>query len=223
MTKLFLFDVDRTLVEGPINNRYTRAIENLHSVHREVNFDLQGLTDKLILEAMLEQEGWTDKQIDTAMPDLLREMHRVYLASFEPGSVRLLPGVRELLDELQKRDITLGLITGNMESVAEIKLNDAGIWQYFSVGGYGSDPHVTRGDLVKVAVNKADFAARLDAVYAFGDTPRDIAAAHEGGVANSVGVANGYRDTQELIDAGAKIVLPDFKDTAAVLSALGLA
>jgi phosphoglycolate phosphatase len=222
MGKLFLFDVDRTLVEGPENNRYSEAIKNLHKLDAEINFDPEGMTDKLILEALLEQQGWTDDQIQASIAKLIDEIHKVYKRSFKTGSVRLLPGVRELLEQLQKRRITLGLITGNAENVAEIKLGDAGIWHYFSVGGYGNDPHVTRGDLVTVAISKAGFKNNMDNVYVVGDTPRDIFAAKEARVKHTVGVANGYRKTQELIDAGAEIVIEDFKNTKDTLSKLGV-
>jgi len=133
-----------------------------------------------------------------------------------------LPGVSDLLEALEKRGATLGLITGNLKSVSEVKLGDVDIWHYFTVGGFGNDPHVTRGDLVKVAVDKAGFSESLDDVCVVGDTPRDIAAAQEAGIKHTVGVSNGYKDIQELIDAGAEVVLEDFRNTAFVLSKLSL-
>jgi phosphoglycolate phosphatase len=52
-----------------------------------------------------------------------------------------------------------------------------------------------------------------------GDTPNDIEAAATAG-AGSVGVATGSFTMQQLMDAGAEVVLPDLADTAAVVSAV---
>jgi phosphoglycolate phosphatase len=171
---------------------------------------------------LLEQAGWTDEQIETAWPELMKEIDSVYRNSFKKGSVKLLPGVGELLEALEKRGINLGLITGNIESVAKTKLGDVGIWHYFSVGGFGNDPHATRADLVTVAIYKAGFTKAINDVHVIGDTPRDIAAAQDAGIKHTVGVANGYKSVQELIDAGAEVALEDFRDTGATLAKLGL-
>jgi phosphoglycolate phosphatase len=224
MKKLMLFDIDRTLVTGFDSDKYTSTINNLHNLDVEVRLDIHGLTDKLILGVLLEQEGWTDKQIETNMPHLLEELERVHKRSFQKGSMKLLPGVSELLNSLREKGVTLGLVTGNVQSVAKRKLEDVGIWQYFSAGGgFGNDPHAKRTDLIDVAIDKTGFANARNSVYIIGDTPRDISAAQEAGIRHSIGVANGFRKTQELIDAGAEIVLEDFKDTEKVLLKLNVA
>ena len=219
---MILFDIDRTLIKNPENNRFTEAINNLHDLGAELKLDPQGLTDKLILAAILEQEGWSDEEIEKAMPKLTREVDRVHAQSFQKSAIEVLPGVRELLDTLKSKGVNLGLITGNLETVAKRKLTAVGLWQYFSLGGFASDPHVTRADLINIAIDKAGFNGAKNSVYVVGDTPRDIFAAKDAKILNSVGVANGYRPVQELIDAGAKIVLKDFKNTSLVVRKLGL-
>jgi len=221
MKKLLLFDIDGTLVTGGRHDRFELAIHNLHGIKPAYDKDFRGYTDYLILAALLESEGWSDEQIRSATPKLLKELDKIHAETFEKGEVTLLPGVKKLLDSLSETDSILGLITGNLESIAKRKLEALGIWKYFSLGGYGSDPHTVRADLVKQAIERAHFEEAIDAVYVIGDTARDIDAAHAAGVVNSVGVANGFRSSQELIDAGATIVLEDFKDTKEVLKAFG--
>jgi phosphoglycolate phosphatase-like HAD superfamily hydrolase len=137
--------------------------------------------------------------------------------------MKILPGVPELLRALKEKGVTLGLITGNVESVAKRKLEDAGLWQYFSAGGgFGSDPHDTRADLIEVAIAKAGFTGARASVYVVGDTPRNIFAAQEAGIKHTVGVANGFRKIQELIEAGAEVALEDFKDTKGTLFKLNI-
>lgn len=222
MKKLLLFDIDNTLIIGSHDNRFARVIRSLHGIDPKLDVDIQGLTDKLILAVLLKNEGWDETQIEDAMPMLLKELVVAHAATFQPDNVQILPGVRELLEALKARGHLLGLITGNLEVIAERKLGAVGIWDYFELGGYSSDPHKTRADIVKVAVKRAGYADNLQDVYVFGDTARDIQAAHGAGVENSVGVVNGLRDRQELIDSKAKYVFDDFTDTEQVLAALGL-
>jgi phosphoglycolate phosphatase len=223
MKKLILFDIDRTLVTGFDSNKYIGTLKNVHNLDVEVRLDIHGRTDKIILGALLEEEGWTDKQIEASMPQLLSELDRVHERSFQKGSMKLLPGVTNLLIALKDKGVTLGLITGNVESVARRKLEDVDIWQYFPAGGgFGSDPHATRSDLIDIAIGKAGFGDARNGVYVIGDTPRDIIAAREAGIKHTVGVANGFRSTQELIDAGAETVFEDFTDAKKVLLKLNI-
>jgi phosphoglycolate phosphatase len=219
---LFLFDIDGTLIESPSLNRFVQAIKNLYGLNIVIKKDYRGFTDRLILIALLQEEGWSDDKIERALPDLIQELDRVHEELFLQGSVTVLPGVRELLVELKTRGETLGLITGNLEATAKRKLEDVKLFSYFSTGGFGSDPHVTRADLVKIAIERAGFSSNTEGVYVLGDAPMDMWAANEAGVANSIGITNGYREAQELVDAGAKVTFESLQDTFNVLSMLGL-
>lgn len=231
MPNLFLFDIDGTLVMGVndstlsvgfTEDRFVLAIRNALGVEVKRDRDFRGLTDYLILQAMLKDIGWDEGRIQSVMPQLLVELDNVHKQVFQSGSVKLLPGVEELLAALAARHETLGLLTGNLETIARRKLEMLGIWSFFSVGGYGSDPHETRADLVRLAMQRAGFEHRIQDVFLIGDTPKDIEAAGEAGIVNSVGVANGFRSVDELKTAGARITLEDFSDTARVLHAFGV-
>ena len=50
----------------------------------------------------------------------------------------------------------LGLVTGNLEASAHIKLHRAGLNRFFSFGGYGSDSN-DRGELTKIALRRAAY------------------------------------------------------------------
>ena len=224
MKKLILFDIDGTLIQSGSGgiNRFTGAIKNVHDLAIEITKNYQGSTDRLIMIDLLQDEGWNDSLIQSSMPQLLDEINHIHKAAFKASDVQVLPGVVKLLKALSGKDVELGLITGNVVEVAKRKLEVAGIYSYFKVGGFGDDPHKRRADLVSVATTKAGFTNKMDNVFVIGDTPLDIKAASEAGVKNSVGVTNGYRDVQELVDAGAKIVLKDFSDTDKVIKLLSL-
>lgn len=223
MQRLMLFDVDGTLVKTPPTTAFIESIKNLHGVTiKDDRQGFAGLTDQLILSLLLKGAGWEDTRIKSHMPGLVQEFERIYVASFKKGSVDILPGVKELLAALSQHEVTLGLITGNLEKVAQTKLEDVGIWSFFSLGGFGSDPHTKRSEIVKIAVARAGLTPDNPSLYVIGDTPRDIEAAAEAGIAHKVGVSSNYHNMEQLKEAGADIVLKDFKDTTGVLKALGI-
>ena len=202
MNKLFLFDIDNTLVTTRrYDKRFERAIRKVHGAETSLPTDSLGHTDQLMLAMMLGAAGLGAERIQASMPQLLQELDLAHADGFDATNITLLPGVQSLLDALKARGHTLGLITGNAASIAQRKLGAVGIGGYFAVGGFGDDPHTTRADLVTIAIERADFQDRLDDVYVVGDTRHDIAAAHQAGVRNSIGVSNGFRDTSELSEA----------------------
>lgn len=226
MSKLILFDIDGTLITArgafTTGDRFSAAVNNLYDLNVRLSWDHLGLTDQLIMKRLLKEAGWDDARIKLAMPELVKELDRVHRLKFKPADVKLLPGVKKLLSVLHEhQQVTLGLITGNLETVAQRKLSAVGIYDYFKVGGFGSDDHLTRADLIKIAIQKANFNDPAS-VYVVGDTARDIFAANDAGIKHSIGVVNGFRDTQELIDAGAEAVFEDLSDTPAVLSVFGV-
>jgi phosphoglycolate phosphatase-like HAD superfamily hydrolase len=130
-------------------------------------------------------------------------------------------------------DVTAGgrihqsVLTGNVRSVAEVKLAALGLreWLDLCIGAYGDD-HEDRTELVHVARRRAAAvhgrsASAFDGTttVVIGDTPLDISAALAAG-ARAVGVATGSYSADDLAACGADSVLPDLTDTAAVLRAL---
>src|SRR5439155_24823284 len=140
---------------------------------------------------------------------------------------RALPGADAVLERLQSQPgVVQSLLTGNVERNALVKLSAFGLARYldFGSGAYGSD-HRVRGELVAIARRRASerhgVELELDDIALVGDTPLDIAAAHEGG-ARAIGVATGPFDEEALAAAGADSVLPSLADSSALLRALGI-
>ena len=118
----------------------------------------------------------------------------------------------------------MGLLTGNVETGARIKLEHFGLWEYFAGGGFG-EAGIERTALFAAALHSVErncgVRFRADQAVIVGDTPHDIAVAVTSG-ARSVGVATGGYDRASLREAGADAVLPDLSDVDATLDALGL-
>jgi phosphoglycolate phosphatase len=136
---------------------------------------------------------------------LERRLHYLHTTVDEAKHYRVLPGVEELLPKLIEDGYLLGLVTGNVEAAAHIKLHRARLNRFFSFGGYGSDSN-DRGELTKIALKRAAlvYGEPVTAAQAIvvGDTPHDVEGAHAAGIA-CVGVGSNNFTVGQLRDAGA--------------------
>ena len=236
--KLVLFDIDGTLVltGGAGIRAMNRACEELVGHGQALaNIPVAGRTDRIILTDVVTQAGHT---LDDGLLDRLRERYLEHLRNeierpgrtqnFESLGARgglkaIMPGIRELLDALERRDdVFLGLLTGNFEAGARIKLEHFDLWRYFRCGAFGDDS-ADRNDLVPVAVRRArecgvpDLSA--EHILVVGDTPHDIACARAAG-AVPVAVATGGFSADQLRGHGADIVFQDLSRSEEFLKLL---
>jgi phosphoglycolate phosphatase len=229
MPKLLLFDIDGTLVltGGAGLRAMTRACEDIVG-HADAldGIPVAGRTDWIILHDSLARLG---RQLDQDLFHQLRDRYVTYLREeiTQPGKGfnGALPGVADLLDALHPRqDVFLGLLTGNFEAGARIKLERFDLWRYFRCGAYGDDA-ADRNHLVPVAIERAAACgvppiAPVD-VLVVGDTPHDVACAKAAG-ATAVGVATGGYTADELRACGAAMVFDTLRETGHVLDSLGV-
>ena len=189
-----------------------------------VRFD--GKTDPQIVTELLRETGRDEPPSDEVI-DAVCERYLGYLEEELTAGRRqslLYPGVQDLLGRLEGRsDTVIGLLTGNLERGAHLKLRFAGLEPgRFRVGAYGSDaPH--RPDLPPIAAARASqLMGRVPTgaeVVIIGDTPSDVTC----GIsirARAIGVATGHYVAQDLQSAGAYAVFEDLADPIAVESAI---
>jgi phosphoglycolate phosphatase-like HAD superfamily hydrolase len=180
-----------------------------------------GRTDDEIARAILLDAGVSAHRIDDRR-DAVREVCcRLYAQlCTDDLSHTVLPGVRDLLEWLSLReDVALGLLTGNYEAVARLKLIRAGIGKYFppGLGAFGSDAE-DRAALPAIARRRAGAVGRPHpraGTIVIGDTPRDIACARADGL-RCVAVATGPFGAEQLRSADA--VATDAHQISAVLA-----
>jgi phosphoglycolate phosphatase len=215
--RVVLFDVDGTLIDtgGAGGRSWSFAFHEAFGVEGDIRkFSEVGMTDPVVaretFQGTLGREPTTDEVIRLMMRYVLRLPVEV---DSSPG-YRVMQGVEDLLARLVEADTLLGLVTGNIEGAAHIKLSRARLGRYFLFGGYGSDSSV-RSDLTLAAIARAEALSghHIDPaeVIVVGDTPRDIEAAHGAGTI-AVGVATGEFDVDALREAGAEHVLRSFAD-----------
>jgi phosphoglycolate phosphatase-like HAD superfamily hydrolase len=203
-----LFDIDGTLLVtgGAGGVAWQRAFEELHRVEADIAEHTDaGMTDpeivKIVFREVIGREG-TGEERARAIGCYLKHLPD---AVAESAGYRVMPGIEELLPDLIERGVLLGLVTGNVEAAAHIKLSRAHLNRFFSFGGYGSDSP-DRTEVTKAAVKRGELVSGAtlqdSACISMGDTPRDVTAGHGAGI-KVVGVATGSYSVAQLEDSGA--------------------
>ena len=208
VARAVLFDIDGTiLVTGGAGAvAWQRAFDELYGVEANIAEHTDaGMTDPeiaaIVFREVIGREGSPEER-SRAIGGYLRHLPDTVA---ESDGYRVMPGVEALLDELIDSGRLLGLVTGNIEAAAHIKLARAGLNRFFSFGGYGSDS-ADRTEVTKAALRRGELVSGSSIVpgkcIAVGDTPRDVAAGHGAGI-EVVGVATGSYSVDELRQAGA--------------------
>ena len=116
----------------------------------------------------------------------------------------------------------VGLLTGNFEQGARIKLGAFGLNEYFATGAFGSD-NEDRNKLLPIAVERFNILSGRDIDFTdcviIGDTPRDVMCARPYN-AICIAVATGPYAARSLVAAGADVVVEDLSDTDHFLNIL---
>jgi len=198
-----LFDVDGTLIHtgGAGIKAFERAFATVYQREKGTEqLSFAGRTDSAIARDVFRQH-----QIELT-PERLREFFDSYvfwldhlLDKLEGGTM---PGVRKLLRDLQAlpQPPLLGLLTGNIQLAAEIKLRYYHLWENFEFGAFG-DEHEDRNQLAIVAQQRASRLLQNDLageqILIVGDTPLDVACAKTIG-ARMLAVASGGHSWKQL-------------------------
>ena len=227
--KLVLFDIDGTLLatEGAGKRAITRALKEVFGSSGPDDYHYDGKTDPQIVRELMKLDGLDDKTIDKRMPAVLNlyvENLHYELRAPDRKAPRTLAGVGKLLDALEARtDVILGLLTGNIERGARLKLDCVGIeFSRFRVGAFGSD-HERRPQLPAIARERCrrQTGAFLNGsdVVVIGDTPDDLQCGRSIG-ASAFGVATGRYSVPELLEHKPVAAFEDLSDTEDVLEAI---
>jgi phosphoglycolate phosphatase-like HAD superfamily hydrolase len=218
---LLLFDIDGTLLLKATAAHVAAVHEALREVYgitdpRGAKVEAAGRTDIEIARDIALLSGVSAERFDAGRDDFRAACVAAYARLCpEDLSQYVAPGVPGVLDALSARDgVRLGLLTGNLEPVARLKLARAGLGGYFErgIGGFGSDSE-DRTDLPAIARARAGGYPRAKTVI-IGDTPRDIACARADGL-RCIAVATGPFTAMQL--DGADVVLDSAHDLLDVL------
>ena len=229
-TKLILFDIDGTLVKvlgagrRALADAYARVFERPDAIaHLDAEW-FAGKTDLYIFRQVALDAGITTWDYDRRYTELEATYLELLRGHVEAHpDAHALPGAEALLTALSAGDgPALGLMTGNIEAGARVKLDPFGLNRFFPSGGFGSDA-LDRADIGRVA--RGRFERRLGApiepqeVVVVGDTPADVAAARSCGF-RVLAVASGWNGPETLQAASPDMFAIDLNDTPTLAAAL---
>jgi len=197
----YLFDIDGTLLRSRDRIHFNSFAS---SVERVTGFEitlagilLHGSTDTAILREACQQAGIPAEIMEQRTEAILEAMRHAVAEHRNEMDLYRMPGVEKVLEYLAGKGALLGVATGNLEAIGWIKIEQAGLREWFRFGGF-SDHFSIRSELIGQAANKAREMAGKDAgICVVGDTPRDIEAARANFL-SVIAVATGNYSFDEL-------------------------
>jgi phosphoglycolate phosphatase-like HAD superfamily hydrolase len=214
----YLFDIDGTLLR---NRDRIHRDSFVIGVQQVTGFDIQpvlfltpGGTDPVILRDAFEKADIPREVIEPQWDAIVEAIHRACEERRDAMEIRMMPGVEAVLAHLAQKGALLGVATGNLEAIGWIKIEEAGLREWFRFGGF-SDHFPIRAELVANAVRKAREMAGAGArVCVVGDTPRDIEAARANALP-VIAVATGRFNFEELLEYRPEVCASSLADLLA--------
>lgn len=229
--KIILFDIDGTLVKsgGAGMRALDHAVEAMTGWKNAcAHVQLQGATDKSNFENAFRAGAGrkpTARELGTLTRKYLERLPHEVLASVRGKKYSRVRGAEKFLSRLSARkDVLIGLGTGNLKDGAFIKLQPSGLMKYFAFGGYGCDSH-HRSEVLRKAVRRAEKLTGVrvneNQVFVIGDTHKDIEAAKEAGY-HSAAVLDGFGEERLIMRSNPELISKNFYDLAPWLIWLGI-
>ncbi|HVJ07289.1 MAG TPA: HAD family hydrolase [Acidisarcina sp.] len=198
----YLFDIDGTLLRSRDRVHFNSFA---HSVRHVTGYELNlqgvsvhGSTDTAILRDAFRASNIADSEWKPQLEPILALMRQTVVEQRDSLQPFLMPGVEATLRHLQSAGALLGLATGNLEVIGWLKVEAAGLKEWFRFGGF-SDRFDIRAEMIAHAAELARRIAGPDAsICVVGDTPWDISAAKANSLP-TIAVATGHFTWEELM------------------------
>ena len=217
--KLALFDIDGTLIQRTGVESMPPIIKEFYGIDVKELKKYDGSTSYGILKAYLEAEGLYEPHKQNRFKLALAGAGDVCKKTYENVDIQPVDNVETILQEIEDLFVFTGLVTGNTYEMSRVKMENAGLWNYFTWGAYGGNTE-HREDIITDAINQATEKYQMDFpkenIYVIGDTQKDITAANSVGV-QSVGVATGKVSYEDLEAVEPDYLFADYKDKDAFL------
>src|SRR3984957_7520333 len=207
----YLFDIDGTLLQahgGVHTDAFSWSVEAVmgHPLPMD-GVAVHGSTDTAIIRDAFRLAAIDDAVWQPRLEEILERLRNRVHEQRGRMSVTVMPGVLAMLAHLKSRGKLLGVATGNLEQIGWLKIELAGLRDWFSFGGF-SDCHAVRSDMIG---NALATARRLGGpnvkVCVVGDTPSDISAAKANGLP-TIAVATGVYPYETLLHHHPEVCTP---------------
>ncbi len=225
---LALWDIDGTLLrveQGIGREMYVRSFRAIFSVDVQsvvATMSFAGRTDRGLVYDIADAVQVARASVDDVWREFAADMAVHARELITPETAHRLDGAVEVLHALLDHGTVCGLLTGNIDGIAQHKLAMAGVPDVFVAGAFGDD-HADRRDLpprALAAVTSAtgqSFLASESLII--GDAIGDVTCAKAHDIA-CVAVTTGVHTTEELQAAGATLVIDTLAPGAATASRL---
>lgn len=230
--RILLWDIDGTLIRSLKTGGYKLytipVLEEVFGTAGKLpTMRVSGMTDLQIIAEALIDEGYSHHDVRDRITHISQRLTQEARKITSNGEqfFEVLPGVRSLLSRLESHPrYKSALLTGNIQSMAELKMELVNLSTFFTLpGAYGDESHQRR-DLPSSAAERIRQHLKTDLLpsqfIVIGDTPNDIDCAHHFG-ARSVAVGTGrFYSTEDLMACDPDAYLDDFSDVDEVLRVL---
>jgi phosphoglycolate phosphatase len=224
--KLVLFDIDGTILSatGVFRETFAQALVDVFGTAEPLaTYDFSGKTDPQGVRELMRRAGFSEAEIEERRPRMLERYRELLLARMRSEHVVEKPGAVAVIRALAAReDVTLGLLTGNLEPCARAKLAPLDVNHHFPFGAYGSD-HEDRSCLAALAVERGNAHASRrftgKDVVIVGDAIADVRCGRSLGV-RAVAVASGRTSRETLAAEDPDVTLSSLGDVDAALAAI---
>ena len=214
----YLFDIDGTL----LRSRDRIHVESFaSSVQRVTGFEitlagilLYGNTDTAILREACLQAGVPPDLLEAKIESILEAMRTSVAERRQEMDLVRMPGVENVLSHLARKGALLGVASGNLEMIGWIKIEHAGLREWFRFGGF-SDQFPIRSELIGQAALKARELTGGTKICVVGDTPRDIESARANFL-SVIAVATGNYSFEELLKYQPEVCASSLADLLAL-------
>lgn len=207
MKHLILFDIDGTILNfkhGIAKELFAKMLEELFEkeIPDSAIPQFHGMTDLQIIKNISENIDVKFEDIVPKVNEIWAKMYEMFQEHSLEENVTILPGVEDLIESLyNNQDTKLGLVTGNFQQNAYLKLGVKGLNKYFPTGAFGCD-NSDRNMLPPIAINRVNnyFDTEVFNNYntiIIGDTHRDIECAQKNNI-KVLAVATGSFSSKEL-------------------------
>ncbi len=226
--KLVLWDIDGTLLrcgKAP-RGAILKAMAEVFGVQEiDEKYSFSGKTDPQIIYELMSIAQMDVKLIEEKLPLAIDKYVTQLGETLQSEDIAVLSGALDILRCLRSEEnIIQGLLTGNVIEGARIKLNRAGLSEYFfgnpeCPGAFGSDSR-HRSDLPAVAIRRA--LERTGHVFSekdiviIGDSPSDVLCGKSHNV-KSIAVATGWHSVDDLQQYEPDYAVENLLDTQTLL------
>ena len=205
--ELIIFDLDGTLIDSKVDiaNSVNHTLERFHLPALE-NSIIYGYVGNGVLPLLNKVFAGSNKKND--MDEALR-IFRVHYEKHLLDTTRLYPGVMEILESFSS--VSMGVLSNKPERYVKKILKGLNIARYFPVvlGGDSMETKKPEPEGINKVINT--FKAGPGKTLIVGDGGVDIKTGKKAGV-HTCGVSYGLRDRNELVEAGADIIIDDIRE-----------